>query len=231
MSLLKFCYSYVWIWNKYFLSLFYLCYLSSSSPSSNSIESDTQLPKINKWRCDVFFIIEPCVKFFERLAKEDGFEFRVYTPVTPKKPTFVITWRGTHPELPAIMLNSHTDVVPVFEVSLMNIRMDLCTLAKIISFDKLTLTNIFSLDPCKNHLTQPIEIELLISNFYFKDNFESITVLSSKQNKNQIKKTKLYNKNTHHPRSHLTSPPDQSLAPPFNQHNHWRQAYLLFSFI
>ena len=30
------------------------------------------------------------------------------------KPVVVVTWPGTHPALPAVMLNSHTDVVPVF---------------------------------------------------------------------------------------------------------------------
>ena len=28
----------------------------------------------------------------------------------------VMTYEGTHPDLPAVMLNSHVDVVPVFEV-------------------------------------------------------------------------------------------------------------------
>ena len=29
----------------------------------------------------------------------------------------IITWEGTDPSLPSIMLNSHIDVVPVFPVS------------------------------------------------------------------------------------------------------------------
>lgn len=33
---------------------------------------------------------------------------------TPKKPVVVITWEGTEPKLPSILLNSHMDVVPVF---------------------------------------------------------------------------------------------------------------------
>lgn len=63
------------------------------------------------------FPLEPCVKLFQRLADEIGLQFRIFAPETPKKPIIVLTWDGTQPELPAIMLNSHTDVVPVFEVS------------------------------------------------------------------------------------------------------------------
>lgn len=33
----------------------------------------------------------------------------------PLWPVLILTWRGTCPELPSIMLNSHMDVVPVFE--------------------------------------------------------------------------------------------------------------------
>lgn len=32
-----------------------------------------------------------------------------------KKPTVVLSWIGTQPELQSILLNSHMDVVPVFE--------------------------------------------------------------------------------------------------------------------
>ncbi|KOB64379.1 Aminoacylase, partial [Operophtera brumata] len=35
--------------------------------------------------------------------------------MVPKKPVVVITWQGAQPELPAILLNSHMDVVPVYE--------------------------------------------------------------------------------------------------------------------
>ena len=33
------------------------------------------------------------------------------------KPIFIMTWPGTEPELPTLLLNSHTDVVPVFPES------------------------------------------------------------------------------------------------------------------
>ena len=35
----------------------------------------------------------------------------------PGKPVVVMTWRGTNPALPSLVLNSHTDVVPVYPVS------------------------------------------------------------------------------------------------------------------
>lgn len=58
---------------------------------------------------------EPCVKFLKRQSDELGLEFKVEIPVTPKKPICILTWVGTNPELKSIILNSHMDVVPVFE--------------------------------------------------------------------------------------------------------------------
>ncbi|KAK4878818.1 hypothetical protein RN001_011324 [Aquatica leii] len=57
---------------------------------------------------------EPCVKFLKKLANDVGLEFSVYRNV-PKNPVVVLTWIGTEPSLPSILLNSHMDVVPVFE--------------------------------------------------------------------------------------------------------------------
>ncbi|EFA10313.1 Aminoacylase-1-like Protein [Tribolium castaneum] len=57
---------------------------------------------------------EPCVKFLEKQARGLGLPIKVYH-VVPKKPIVVISWVGTEPSWPAIMLNSHMDVVPVFE--------------------------------------------------------------------------------------------------------------------
>lgn len=39
----------------------------------------------------------------------------MYHPVNDKNPTVVLTWIGSQPNLPSIVLNSHMDVVPVFE--------------------------------------------------------------------------------------------------------------------
>ncbi len=33
--------------------------------------------------------------------------------IVPGKPAIIMTWIGSEPELPSILLNSHTDVVPV----------------------------------------------------------------------------------------------------------------------
>ena len=55
--------------------------------------------------------------FLRRQADELGLDFKIETPVTPKKPIVIMTWVGTQPELESIVLNSHMDVVPVFEVT------------------------------------------------------------------------------------------------------------------
>lgn len=57
----------------------------------------------------------PVVDFLRKLSKEIGLEFQVYYPATPEKPTIVLSWIGSDPNAPSILLNSHTDVVPVFE--------------------------------------------------------------------------------------------------------------------
>ncbi|KAJ1772875.1 adenylate cyclase [Coemansia sp. RSA 353] len=55
-----------------------------------------------------------CQAFLERQAQELGLEFWAKEYVSGK-PVVVLSWTGTEPELPSIILNSHTDVVPVFE--------------------------------------------------------------------------------------------------------------------
>ncbi|KAJ2156519.1 adenylate cyclase [Coemansia sp. RSA 552] len=55
-----------------------------------------------------------CRVFLERQALELGLEFQA-TEYVRGKPVVVLSWPGTEPELPSIILNSHTDVVPVFE--------------------------------------------------------------------------------------------------------------------
>ena len=39
-----------------------------------------------------------------------------FIQATPNRPIVILTVEGTNPSLPSIMLNSHTDVVPVFPV-------------------------------------------------------------------------------------------------------------------
>ncbi|XP_025834409.1 aminoacylase-1 isoform X2 [Agrilus planipennis] len=57
---------------------------------------------------------DSCIKFLEKQAQGLGLPIKIYTCV-PKKPIAVITWVGTEPSLPSVLLNSHMDVVPVFE--------------------------------------------------------------------------------------------------------------------
>jgi aminoacylase len=58
---------------------------------------------------------EPCKAFLKNQADLLGLEYKIEVPVTPKKPIVILTWVGTRPELKSIILNSHMDVVPVFE--------------------------------------------------------------------------------------------------------------------
>lgn len=51
----------------------------------------------------------------KRQAKSLDLPISVSYPVNEKNPFVVITWQGSQPELPSIMLNSHMDVVAVFE--------------------------------------------------------------------------------------------------------------------
>lgn len=61
-------------------------------------------------------LTEPCIQFLKKQAENLGLPYNTYTPSgDPKKPIFIITWKGTEPSLPSIVLNSHMDVVPVFE--------------------------------------------------------------------------------------------------------------------
>lgn len=71
---------------------------------------------INYDRLNVFHLFsEPCVEFLRRQADELGLQFKIEVPVTPKKPICIMTWPGSQPELKSVILNSHMDVVPVFE--------------------------------------------------------------------------------------------------------------------
>lgn len=54
-----------------------------------------------------------CMEFLKTQAKSLDLPYKI-TECVPGKPIFVMTWTGTDPSLPSVMLNSHTDVVPVF---------------------------------------------------------------------------------------------------------------------
>ncbi|KAJ1569471.1 adenylate cyclase, partial [Nowakowskiella sp. JEL0078] len=53
-----------------------------------------------------------CSKFLELIAEDLEIGFQVFE-YTAGKPIIVMTWQGRDPSLPSILLNSHTDVVPV----------------------------------------------------------------------------------------------------------------------
>ncbi|BFF91988.1 aminoacylase-1-like [Drosophila madeirensis] len=55
-----------------------------------------------------------CVEFLKRQAAGLGLPVDVVYPVNEKNPVVIMKWLGSQPELPSIILNSHTDVVPVF---------------------------------------------------------------------------------------------------------------------
>ncbi|CAH0693824.1 unnamed protein product [Chilo suppressalis] len=55
-----------------------------------------------------------CVDFLKEQANSLDLPVVVFE-FAPQKPIVVITWEGSQPDLPAILLNSHMDVVPVYE--------------------------------------------------------------------------------------------------------------------
>ncbi|GAB6022977.1 adenylate cyclase [Chamberlinius hualienensis] len=53
------------------------------------------------------------IKFLKRIADEISLPYEI-VEVVPKNPILLITWKGSDPSLPTVLLNSHMDVVPVF---------------------------------------------------------------------------------------------------------------------
>lgn len=56
---------------------------------------------------------EAAIVFLRRIIEEIGLEHKTIAP-DAKKPILIATWIGLDPSLPTILLNSHTDVVPVY---------------------------------------------------------------------------------------------------------------------
>jgi len=54
------------------------------------------------------------VEFLKRQAASLDLPVEIVYPVNEKNPVVLIKWEGKQPDLPAIILNSHMDVVPVF---------------------------------------------------------------------------------------------------------------------
>ena len=56
---------------------------------------------------------DSCLVFLKKQAERLGLDYHI-TEMVKGKPIFIMTWPGTEPEIPSLLLNSHTDVVPVF---------------------------------------------------------------------------------------------------------------------
>ncbi|KAG5898148.1 hypothetical protein JTB14_034004 [Gonioctena quinquepunctata] len=75
----------------------------------NNFREYLQIPSVHP---DVDY--DACIKFLEKQAKSLSLPVKV-VHITPVKPIVILTWLGKEPSLPTILLNSHMDVVPVFE--------------------------------------------------------------------------------------------------------------------
>ena len=63
---------------------------------------------------NIFLFLDNCVEFLKRQASNLDLPVRVIE-LHPRKPIVIMTWVGEEPSLKTIILNSHMDVVPVFE--------------------------------------------------------------------------------------------------------------------
>lgn len=61
-----------------------------------------------------FIISDECIAFLKRQAQQLGLPIEIHHGFDETKPIAIITWQGTDPSLPSIILNSHMDVVPVY---------------------------------------------------------------------------------------------------------------------
>lgn len=57
----------------------------------------------------------PCVEFLKGLGRDLSLNISIEYPLKEQYPLVLMTWEGSQPELPSILLNSHIDVVPVAE--------------------------------------------------------------------------------------------------------------------
>lgn len=90
--------------------------VSSTQPPTNYgrlYEYDRYRIKSNS--IEYFTISDECIVFLKRQAQQIGLPIEIHHPFDETKPIAIITWLGTDPSLPSIILNSHMDVVPVYE--------------------------------------------------------------------------------------------------------------------
>jgi hypothetical protein len=88
----------------------------------------------------VRFCTDACVAFLKKQAVSVGLPLQIYF-VVPGKPIVVLTWEGSEPALPSVLLNSHMDVVPVFPVSSALIRTRLLVVVSQGVKNEITLCN------------------------------------------------------------------------------------------
>ncbi|XP_076756605.1 aminoacylase-1 [Xylocopa sonorina] len=89
--------------------------MSSSTQAqldATAVENFREYLRIPSVQPDINY--DDCVTFLQNQAKSLDLPVKVYH-VHPNKPIVVLTWIGTDPSKSAILLNSHMDVVPVFE--------------------------------------------------------------------------------------------------------------------
>ncbi|KAJ2949818.1 hypothetical protein O0L34_g11133 [Tuta absoluta] len=88
--------------------------MASKYENNPAIKRFVEYLKIPSVQPDINY--DACVEFLNKQASSLGLPVKVYE-VVPRKPIVILTWLGKDPELPSVMLNSHMDVVPVFENS------------------------------------------------------------------------------------------------------------------
>lgn len=62
----------------------------------------------------IFYFVATCVDFLKQQANLLQLPISIYYPDLPTQPIVVMTWQGIDNNLSSIVLNSHMDVVPVF---------------------------------------------------------------------------------------------------------------------
>lgn len=85
---------------------------SQAQLDATAVENFREYLRIPSVQPDINY--DACVEFLHKQAKSLDLPIKVYH-VHPGKPIVVLTWLGTEPNKPAVLLNSHMDVVPVFE--------------------------------------------------------------------------------------------------------------------
>ncbi|XP_026315324.1 aminoacylase-1-like isoform X2 [Hyposmocoma kahamanoa] len=88
--------------------------MAAKYANNSAIQNFIEYLKIPSVQPDVNY--DECVNFLKKQAASLALPIKVYE-VVPHKPIVVLKWEGIEPKLPSILLNSHMDVVPVFEKS------------------------------------------------------------------------------------------------------------------